>query len=131
MLLQNCCMNKTEYLAYEISSKASEYLEDSDNTICIVGNAESGNYPNKYEVLKSSVKWTTYSYGVIWADPAGTQACWTNNMNNYLGTNYKECSMEDYTKIIESDECKTMTNFPYEGSVRKINDIIVIKLSDI
>lgn len=48
----------------------------------------------------------------------------------YLGIDISICSKQDYDKIVASEEFKKMPVYPSDGSIKIINDIIVIKVSD-
>lgn len=48
----------------------------------------------------------------------------------YFGIDINLCTQEEYENIINSDEFKEMEIFPKENSVKIIDNIIVVKLSD-
>ena len=47
----------------------------------------------------------------------------------YIGANLNIIDQSDYPEIIESEEYKNMKNYPEKGSIKIINNIIVIKIS--
>lgn len=53
-----------------------------------------------------------------------------NYYEKYLGIKIKICSKDEYYKIIKTEEFKKMPVYPISGSVRIIDDIIVIKTSE-
>ena len=53
-----------------------------------------------------------------------------NYYEKYLGIKIKICSKDEYYKIIKTEEFKKMPVYPSSGSVRIIDDIIVIKTSE-
>jgi len=66
---------------------------------------------------------------VTWNNHGGT----TQNAQyyeKYLGISVEICSKEEYNTIIETNEFKEMPIYPNKGSIKIINDVIVIKISD-
>lgn len=61
---------------------------------------------------------------------SGEQNGWKRFLSTYLGFTYYSCSKDDYKEIIESEEFKKMGIFPSKSSVKIINDIMVVKLTD-
>lgn len=53
-----------------------------------------------------------------------------NFFSKYLGVKINVCSKEDYDNIVQTEEFKQMPIYPNAGSIKIINDIIVIKVSD-
>lgn len=96
-----------------------------------MGRMENGNFPEKYQDLACSVKWTTASYKMVWNSFNGRQCCWINCIAHYLGKQYYACSQSEFESLIVTEEYQSMQNFLDEGSVQIIGDIIVIKLSDV
>ena len=124
--------NKQQFLSYCIAEQVSEqYGYDKDERVCIIGKPEDGNYPERYPTLLSSIKWTTASYGLTWDDYSGLQSCWQEYMKHYLSFEYNTVSEDECNIIKESNDYKEMPIFPNNGSVLKINDIIVVKFSDV
>lgn len=48
----------------------------------------------------------------------------------FLGVSLERVSDEEYNQIGSSEEFREMTNYPAQGSIRVINDILTIKLTD-
>lgn len=125
------CMDKTQYVAYEISHAIMENISyGSETQVCIIGKMEDGNFPELYPELRESVHWTTPSYGTIWNNFDAWQKGWTRYMKQFLGIQYQIVSIEDIDKIVASEKYGEMTIFPESGSVQKIYGVIVVKLSD-
>ncbi len=122
---------KTTSVAREIDA---ELIRDhgclKDQKVMIIGQMEKGNYPETQEIFANSVSWTTASYRMIWEDYGSVQNGWNMIFYNYLGSRYQMCYDEDLEKVKESEEYGSMTNFPEEGSVKKIGDVIVVRLSE-
>lgn len=53
-----------------------------------------------------------------------------NFFDKYLGIKIKMCSNEEYKNLTETEEFKNMPIYPNKGSIKIINDIIVIKISE-
>ncbi|WP_026664659.1 glucosyltransferase domain-containing protein [Butyrivibrio sp. FC2001] len=124
-------MNQMEYLSFDISTAIEKNMNfDEAHKICIIGRAGNGNYSDCREEIKDSIKWTTASYGTIWNDFYGTQGCWRSFMNNYLGTDYVECNIDEYHELIAKYDITQMPVFPADGSVKYMDGIAVVKLSD-
>lgn len=124
--------NKIETVAYMVMDEIEEQVDHSERyKLCFIGNMEDGNYPEVYEDLRSSVHWTIAYYKTVWETVDGTQNCWTKYLSHYLGKKYQMCSQAEYDVITKSKGYTNMQNFPDQGSVTVVGNIIVIKLSDI
>lgn len=121
-------MEKTYYVACQMVDEIEKI--GGEHKICIVGEMENGNYPELYPELQESLKWLTASKGTIWKNYAGAQNGWNMFMKQYIGKSYSICKSTKYDDIKTTTEFQGMTNFPEEGSVQLIDDVIVIKLSD-
>lgn len=53
-----------------------------------------------------------------------------NFFEKYLGIQIETCSMEEYNSIILTEEFKNMPIYPEDGSIKIINNIIVVKTSN-
>lgn len=53
-----------------------------------------------------------------------------NYFEKYLGIKIQMCTRKEYDEIIKTEEFKQMPIYPNPGSIKIINDIIVIKVSD-
>ena len=118
---------------YNVSRKIEEKMDlfgKNAEKLCIVGNMESGNYPEIYPELAESQHWVTAGYKLIWQDFNGCQTCWCEFMKQYLGKTYDMCSKDQYDEIITTPEYTAMGIFPEENGAVLINDIVVIKLSN-
>ncbi len=122
---------KTTAVAEEMRTDLDrEFGDVNSQKVMITGTMETGNYPDRYEGLHERVSWTVASYGMIWKDFSSAQNIWNQIFVQYLGSGFKKCSMDEYESIKETEEFKSMSDFPNEGSIKKIGDIIVVRLSD-
>ena len=71
--------------------------------------------------LRSSIFHATY-----W----GQEATWRNFMEVFCGIRINFCEDYEYYKIIHSDEFKQMDIFPGENSVKMIDDVMVVKFTN-
>ena len=124
-------LNKTYYVASEIAHQmCSMDNYDESRKVMIGGKMESGNYPVLDNQLAWEMEGTVANYGLIWPSPSASQGCWHGVFNQFLGVNYTMCSVEEYNRISQMDEYKEMGNFPEEDSIKVIEGITVVKLSD-
>lgn len=125
------CMDKTQYVAYEMSHSIMEnFSSDSEMRVCIIGKMEDGNFPELYPELRESVHWTTAFHGTIWNNPGAWQKGWIRYMKQFLGVQYQSVSTEEIDIIIASEKYREMAIFPEQGSVQRIGDVVVVKLSE-
>lgn len=125
-------MNKTGAVAAMMVNEIEEVVDNSANyRLCIIGMMENGNYPEIYDGLRYSTHWTSANHKTIWRDFNGAQQGWVHYISHYLGKEYSVCSGEEYQRILQSKEYAEMVNFPDTGSVCVVDDIVVIKLSDV
>lgn len=99
-------------------------------TFCIIGTMENGNFPNSQIDLAESIHWLTADYGIIWSDGNGRNCCWRHLIEQFIGASYTNCNPELIAKLEKSELVNNMSNFPETNSVRIVDDIVVIKLSD-
>lgn len=124
-------MRKMQHVAGTIVDRIEELVDQSGSyKLCIVGNMEEGNYPEQYPKLRESLHWVTASYKTVWDTLGGWQNCWISYMNQYMGKGFLICSNEDYQTVLASSKLAQMQNFPDRGSTLVMDEIIVIKLSE-
>lgn len=122
----------TYLLCTKISDRIDEYAygQEENVKIAIVGNPELGNYPCTYEELRSIVKGTLATKGLIWQGGWLSNVCYRAVFRNYYNIDYQIPTIEEYETIVASDEYELMGLFPSRDSVAYIGDVIVIKLSE-
>lgn len=120
-------LNKMDEVARLIVAETSKYIYDGEaEYIMIVGNMENGNFPDQYSSLQDSIKWTMASYGTVWSDPTGSNSCWNMYIKDFLGTSLPIC----YNKELDNIDYSDMPCFPANGSIKIINNTVLVKLSD-
>lgn len=124
-------MRKTYYVASEMVSEIEQLGINTDEyQLCILGTMENGKFPDNQGELGASVKWLTASYGMMWSDDNGRNSCWKFFMEQFVGKSYARCGGETTAMLRELPEVKEMGVFPGENSIKVIDDVIVIKLSE-
>lgn len=76
-----------------------------------------------------------YSIGVpenpvFWEDMNGIMSARKGYLLNYFGIDAGDVSYDEYTALVTSEEFESMPLWPSEGSVAKINGIVVVKISE-
>ena len=64
-----------------------------------------------------------------WRNYNGTRMI-NNFYYNYMGEKINLCSKAEYLNIVDSEEYKNMQVFPYDGCIKMIDGILVVKLED-
>ena len=67
----------------------------------------------------------------MWADYNGISNNIPSFYQRYLGIKIKLCSKQEYNEIKETQEFKNMAIYPEKGCIKLINNVIVIKMSNI
>ncbi len=107
-----------------------EFGYSKDDTLLITGSKEDGNFESNWHDQKDNLKGTLAYYGYSWGGWLSNW-CYTSFMDYYCGVKYKYGDINTYNEVINMDEWKNMPSYPNKGSIRRINDVLVIKLSDI
>lgn len=69
-------------------------------------------------------------FGCWSTDARNNRVSWYGVTSNFLGVNLNLCSVEDYEALQSKKQVADMPEFPLEGSIRKIDGIVVIKVSE-
>ena len=76
------------------------------------------------------VKGTAAENGLFWDSVNGRQNCWNQFFRQYLGLKYGVVGNEQVEAILNSQEYAEMSIYPDKGSVKRIGEFTVVKLSD-
>lgn len=106
-----------------------DYLRDLRGTpILPAGIPQNGNYPvvskfadNANEYARLGMMWPTYD---------GSVNCWVQMIRQKLGLRYYACSAEQALEIFATEEFKQMPLFPAQGSIKTIQGVVVVKISE-
>lgn len=122
--------------AYSIAMRIMDRIEETEGyspekTITIAGII----WENDIPYYKTS-NINQYTLGTIFDSPifhgtyAGMEGTWTRFFGTYLGARIQFCDPYSYSAIIETEEFKNMNIFPREDSVKMINNVMVVKLTN-
>lgn len=67
-----------------------------------------------------------------WSTEAGNyRRSWMGVLEHYCGVNLNVCGPDQYDSIRQMDVVKEMPVFPLDGSIRVVDDFVVVKISDL
>lgn len=125
-------LNKTQTVAdMMLDEITDQYGYSKDSKLLVAGSMEDGNFPKLYGWPTDVIQWTSASYGFMWDTYTGNEECWINFFKQYRGVAFESCGQDIYKELLLDEEYQEMPLFPQEGSVRKFDDIIVVKMSDV
>ncbi len=70
-------------------------------------------------------------FGDWWIDAANNRKSWTGVLEECCSINLRLCSVEKYDELHQRGEFLSMPIFPARGSIKKIDGIVVVKVSDV
>lgn len=114
---------------YMIQKMIDEDYPISEKPVAFVGRmAENPLFPSStaYEMANGYAqfgKWST--------EPRNNRATWIGITYNLCGSDIWVCDQWTYSDLIGMDEVKQMPVFPAEGSIAYIDDVIVVKVSEV
>lgn len=124
----NKAQTVAEMMLYRI---VEEYGYEKDIKLLVAGSMEDGNFPSLYEWPTQVIQGTSASYGFMWDTYTGNENCWIEFFKQYLGVRFESCEQDKYEELLENSDYINMPIFPADGSVKKFDDTIVVKMSDI
>lgn len=104
------------------------YFEDG-KVVAFVGRPgdnDSFAWSTAYQMANGYAKFGCWS-----TDARNNKVSWDGVMSCFLGTNISTCGVETYQEIVALEQVANMPEFPMEGSVCIINNVIVVKVSDV
>lgn len=107
--------------------QSQDYL--SGKQVLIAGVPENGNYPIVSELKNNANSYA--KWGLIWTSYGGSLNCWQQIFRQMLGVAPNWCSENQYRDIAATQEFQNMPMFPKEGSIKTIQDVVVVKISNI
>lgn len=122
--------NQTSALANRIwtTIEAHENYQAGETSVLIAGAPEKGNYPNPSRLYDKANRYATW--GLFWSDYNGANNCWQEVMRQYVGVDCNAITAEEYELLAQTNEFKTMPNYPAEGSVKSIDGVLVVKVAE-
>lgn len=122
--------DKTIALANRICMEIEQKIDPTmESLVMIAGSPLNGNYPTTSTLEDKANHYA--KWGLTWATPDGSYNCWKQVFRRCLGVVPNWCSEDQFRETVQSKQFKNMPNYPSDGSINKINNIIVIKISDI
>lgn len=126
--------DKTYSVANDVCNSLQNYphFKYSDQKIAILGNFYYGNYSERNPKLLEAVNSTVGSTGWLWLnDPLVSQQSWYYFIGRYKGITINYCNdLELLYNIMNSQEYQTMNNFPEDNSIKMVEGVLVVKLSN-
>lgn len=124
--------NKTYQIASNILDHINQY--NYKDKIMITGNLENNDYynnNNKNEL--NNLKKLNYGFisnkSLFWEEYTNIKNGWLRFYYEHFGVDLNFVSEEEYNTILQKEEFKEMTTYPNKNSIKKIDNIIVIKIS--
>lgn len=125
-------LNKTETVANLIVDNVLEqYGYEKNQKLLIAGSMEDGNFPSLYDWPMEVIKGTSASYGFMWNTYTGNEECWINFLKQYKGIQFESCNQQEYEVLLDKQDYIDMPLFPNAGSVKMIDDVVVVKMSNV
>jgi len=125
-------LNKTYAIANRIVTQVEmQEPEIQDSLVMVHGNFKYGNYPDSYQQEMASyiLNGTSACDGVVFNSGGNATGIWSGFLRDYLGIQWNYVGADDYYRICETPEFKEMPIYPEKGSIKKIDNVVVIKLS--
>lgn len=109
--------------------ETEEAYVHGETKLLIAGLLYEGSYPivsDLYDRSNDYARW-----GLTWNTYDGNANTWHEYYRRFLGIDYNMCSPEQFEQLAALEEFEQMPVFPAAGSVRMIDDVMVVKLSEI
>lgn len=124
----------SENQAYSTAIRIVDRIEQnpaytSDIKICLIGHIDNTEYSKTQKIYEKSYKHLANN-SIFHSTYNGEKATWRKFLQNYLGFTYNECSKTEYEKIIQSEEFKNMPLWPNNDSIKIIDGIMIVKLTN-
>ena len=107
----------------------NEGYYDNEIPVMLVGNASNSPLFRTHELYHTANPYARV--GLFMAETAGTiRFSWDAAFRDYTPIWLNLCDDETYQKLLETEEIAEMPTFPQEGSIRKMDGVLVIKVSE-
>lgn len=90
------------------------------------GNNDQFAWSNAYRMANEYARFGCWS-----TDARNNMVSWNGIFSNFLGVAINVCGVEQYQQLVRMEQVADMPEFPMEGSIRIIDDIVVVKVSDL
>ena len=126
--------NQAESTVLRLVAQVEQLDEYRPETpVLILGGLENNEYFNRKNTSIEAKKLYNRTWGFISDNSTiwwGNQDSWRKILYEYVGVNWNLVSEWECSEIFETEQYKSMKYFPEQGSIKIINNTIVIKLSD-
>lgn len=120
--------------AYSSTMRVFDRIEttpgyEKDMKLCLAGIIGNNNYPrtiNLYGYTIGELANNTVFHGTY----GGQIGTWINYMRVFFGLDIQMCDPDTYYRIVTGEDYKDMEMFPAEDSIRIIDGVVVVKLSE-
>lgn len=130
-LLKERAEKAIDQLANRICSQIESneaYLSGCE--VAIVG-IPSWNNNYDYVVTDNVQKGNNYAiWGLFWGSYSGAYNCWKQLYLQHFGIELRWCTEDRYCKIGKSSQFEKMPCYPQQGSISIIENVLVVKISD-
>ena len=112
-----------------VSRLYNEGYLDEYETVAFIGrpaNNDSFAQSAAYQMANEYAKFGSWS-----VDARNNRASWNGIISNFLGVNLDLCSDNEYESLAAMQQVADMPEFPAEGSICVIGDVIAVKVSDV
>ena len=102
---------------------------DEYQTVAFVGrpgNNDRFAQSTAYQMANGYAKFGCWS-----TDARNNRVSWNGIVSNFLGVNLNLCGDLEYQEIVSLEEVADMPEFPSKGSISVINDVVVVKVSEL
>ena len=107
----------------------SEGYYDNEIPVMLVGNASSNPLFRTHKLYHKANPYARV--GLFMAETAGTiRFSWNAAFRDYTPIWLNLCDDKTYQELLETEEIAEMPTFPQEGSIRKMDGVLVIKVSE-
>lgn len=107
----------------------NEGYYDNEIPVMLVGNASNSPLFRTHELYHTANPYARV--GLFMAETAGTiRFSWDAAFRDYTPIWLNLCDGKTYQKLLETEEIAEMPTFPQEGSIRKMDGVLVIKVSE-
>lgn len=139
-IIESCSTLKTLEITYNKTYKIASNILDNINDygykskVMITGNLDNNDYYNDTNNnALHSLKKLNYGFisnkSLFWDEYTNIKNGWTRFFYEHLGVDLNFVTEEEYNNILETVLFKEMLSYPNKGSIRKIDDVIVIKIN--
>ena len=126
--------NQAESTVLRLVAQVEQLDEYRPETpVLILGGLENNEYFNRKNTSIEAKKLYNRTWGFISDNSTiwwGNLDSWRKILYEYVGVNWNLVSEWECSEIFETEQYKSMKYFPEQGSIKIINNTIVIKLSD-